>query len=619
MSHNRLTDNTESLASPFPFSAIVGIGDLKTALLLNLVDPKISGVLVKGHRGSAKTTAVRGLAALLQEDQPFVEIPMGATEDRVKGSIDIASVINHSRVEAKAGLLTQAHNGVLYVDEVNLLPDHIVDLILDSAATGLNILERDGVSETLPAEFVLVGSMNPEEGDLRPQLLDRFGLAVSLDQPLSLAQRQEAVKRRLLFEEDRRGFLASFAGEESLLVSRVAQARDRISRTPIFDMVDSTVLELVADLALSSNVQGLRADLTLLRAARAFAALEGDDKVQDRHVGEIAELVLSHRRGASPSKSSRDGPRKSSPRAASAPPEARAESSSPDSLASCAADPSPAPPDSGVPEDQRPSPENGAAGTLSGGEAPPPGEESRSEHRFSDELRRRKSVDEGNRGVFGGERKSSPTPVNGGAIHLRSTLFAAMEREGHRTLSTLTEEDIRYSVRDLKVDKCVIFLVDTSKSMGAQSRIDLARAAALDLLRSSYVKRLKVALVVFGGESAQVALRPTRSVEVALARFDSVTFSGKTPLALGLSTSRKLSLDVRRRGADPLVVVMTDGRATFAEGEESPLRAAEGEAEKMAQAAIEVVVCDFDAAHVSLGFGQRLASLMDASYFRMTE
>lgn len=614
-----MVDNTESLAPPFPFSAIVGISDLKTALLLNLVDPKISGVLVKGHRGSAKTTAVRALAALLQHDQPFVEIPMGATEDRVKGSIDIASVINHSRVEAKAGLLTQAHHGVLYVDEVNLLPDHIVDLILDSAATGLNILERDGVSETLPAEFVLVGSMNPEEGDLRPQLLDRFGLAVSLDQPLTLPQRQEAVRRRLLFEENRSGFLASFAAEESELVSRVASARERIRRTPIFEMVDSQVLELVAELALSSNVQGLRADLTLIRAARAFAALEGDLKVQHRHVEEIAELVLSHRRNASPTKRPQEGTPKPPLRPPSSSRGTRPESPPSDNVPSNGSDPLPASSSSGEPGEQQASPENPATGTASDQGASQEEKSSSPKHRFADELRKRKSLDEGARGVPGGERNTSRDPVNGGAIHLRSTLFAALERERSQDLPTLKEADVRYSVRDLKVDKCVIFLVDTSKSMGAQSRIDLARSAALDLLRSSYVKRLKVALVVFGGESSQVALRPTRSIEVALARFDSVTFSGKTPLALGLSTSRKLSLEVRRRGADPLVVVMTDGRATFADGEMSPLEAAEIEADKMARARIEALVCDFDTAHVSLGFGQRLASLMEASYFRMAE
>ncbi|HTV23488.1 MAG TPA: ATP-binding protein, partial [Polyangiaceae bacterium] len=274
----------------FPFSAVLGQERLKLALLLCAVDPGIGGVLVRGPRGVAKTTLARGFAELLPGR--FVELPLGASEERVTGSLDLGKALGQGEVLFAPGLLARAHDGVLYVDEVNLLPDALVDLLLDAAATGHNVVERDGVSHTHPARFVLVGTMNPEEGELRPQLLDRFGLSVSADAALSPAGRSAVVLRRLDFERDPRAFAASFEREQAALIEHCRAARERAPALPFA----GPAVAHAAELCHAAGVDGVRADLAMLRAARAHAAWHGRDAIQVADVDAVAELALAHRR-----------------------------------------------------------------------------------------------------------------------------------------------------------------------------------------------------------------------------------------------------------------------------------------------------------------------------------
>ncbi|MGH9154248.1 MAG: ATP-binding protein, partial [Acidimicrobiales bacterium] len=276
----------------FPFSAVVGHDDVKLALLLNSVDPRIGGVLLRGQKGSAKTTLARGLAALLPGGAPFVELPLGATEDRLVGSLDVAAALGEGRRRFQAGLLAGAHGGVLYVDEVNLLADHLVDVLLDVAASGVNVVEREGLSESHPARFVLAGSMNPEEGDLRPQLLDRFGLAVDVAASADAGARSEAVRRRLAFDADPAVFAAAWAGEEDRLRARLAAHRPADLPTGL--------LTRVSALCASVGAEGLRADLVICRAAAALAGWEGEATATVEHVRRVAPLALAHRRRRSP-------------------------------------------------------------------------------------------------------------------------------------------------------------------------------------------------------------------------------------------------------------------------------------------------------------------------------
>jgi magnesium chelatase subunit I len=313
----------------YPFAAIVGQESMKRGLILNVINPRLSGILIRGEKGTAKSTAVRALAELLPEievvaecpyscdpDQPqnhcpichqrheagqklprafrpmrVVNLPISATEDRVVGTLDIEQAIKHGEKKFEPGVLAEANRGILYVDEVNLLDDHIVDVLLDAAAMGVNTVEREGVSFSHPAQFILVGTMNPEEGELRPQLLDRFGLCVTIGGINDAAQRVDVIKRRAAFEADDVAFLADWETEQAGLREKIVAAQSLLPAIT----VDDDILYQIADIAIQMGVDGHRADLVMLKAAKALAAWRGCDRVEPGHVEEILELALMHR------------------------------------------------------------------------------------------------------------------------------------------------------------------------------------------------------------------------------------------------------------------------------------------------------------------------------------
>ena len=279
----------------FPFTALVGQPLLQRALLLVAIDPRIGGVLVSGPRGTAKSTAARALAALLP-DAPFVTLPLAASLEQLVGTLNVEAVLREGQLRLAPGLVARAHNGVLYVDEVNLLPDALVDALLDVAASGVNTVERDGISQQHAARFALVGTMNPEEGELRPQLVDRFGLSVVLGNPLDPQQRLDILRTRLAFDENPQALVALHAAQLETLAVTVATAQAALPHLAWPD----AVLQHAAALALAAGVDGMRADLVMLRAARALAALEGRATVTPQDVDAVAELALAHRRTVEP-------------------------------------------------------------------------------------------------------------------------------------------------------------------------------------------------------------------------------------------------------------------------------------------------------------------------------
>lgn len=324
----------------FPFSAIVGQEEMRGGLMVAAVEPLVGGLLALGDRGTGKSTTIRALAALLPPMQviegcrygcdpaqgcgepagcavpdgkrrsvaapvPVIDLPLGATEDRVVGALDLERALAHGEKAFEPGLLARAHRGFLYIDEVNLLEDHLVDLLLDVAASGENVVERDGISIRHPARFVLVGSGNPEEGELRPQLLDRFGLSVEVKTPTDLATRIEVVKRRDAFERDPEGFCARYAPEEAALRSLIVTARANVSAITVPD----AVLEAAARLCIALGTDGLRGELTLIRAARARAALDGVSELGVAQLRAVALPSLRHRLRRSPLDESAAGTR----------------------------------------------------------------------------------------------------------------------------------------------------------------------------------------------------------------------------------------------------------------------------------------------------------------------
>jgi magnesium chelatase subunit D len=282
----------------FPFTAIVGQEDFKLCLILNLIDPNLGGVLASGDKGTGKTTTLRALSQLMGAEQvPFINLPLGATEDRVLGSIALEPLINEKRKVVEKGLLAQAHGGILYIDEVNLLNDYLMDVLLDAAASGGYYLEREGISQWLESRFCLAGTMNPEEGDLRPQLMDRFGLSVDIFTPDSIEERMEISSRRLRFDTNPEAFLSTFSEAEAGLRHSIINAKNNLHCLTIPEEVSRKCSKL----AIEHKVEGMRADILLLKAARAYAAYRGSNKVAAKDVEAIAKFVLKHRSNSSSS------------------------------------------------------------------------------------------------------------------------------------------------------------------------------------------------------------------------------------------------------------------------------------------------------------------------------
>ena len=594
-------------APAFPLSAMVGQEDLKLALLLHAVDPGLGGVLIRGEKGSGKSTAARGLAALMPGPAPFVELPLGATEDRVIGSLDLEAALVEGQRRLQPGLLAAAHRGVLYVDEVNLLPDHLVDVLIDAAAFGVNRVERDGLTVEHPCRFVLVGSMNPEEGELRPQLLDRFGLAVEVRASRDPVLRAEVVRRRLAYDADPTTFAAKWEGEEQNTADALTAAAGRLPEV----VVPDPVLDLAAGLCAELGAEGLRADLVLARGSAALAALEGRAEAEADDVIRLAPMALAHRRRRGPL----DAPGLDSQELEDALDrlaEEHDEADEGEHHGGGAGGTRPAaPPAAGVGLTLDPQQRSGTLGRRSRGPAarggmvaavPPAG-------RLTDlalpatvaAAAARRSLERGGPGV-------SPEMPGGPGVSPEISDSAPLERS-----------DLRQAVREARTAHLVILAVDASGSMGAQRRMEAAKGAILSLLLDAYQRRDRVALITFSGDEARVALRPTGSVEVARARLAELPTGGRTPLATGLRAALELArlasrTDPARR---PVLVVVTDGRATAPAPD--PAAAALAAAAEIARARLEALVVDAEDGEVRLGLARQLAVAMGARYVTLPE
>ena len=283
----------KTLKNTFPFSAIVGQDDFKLALILNIIDPLLGGVLAIGDKGTGKTTLIRSLAQLIDAEDtfPFVNLPIGVSEDRVLGHVNLEKLINEKKEQVQLGLLGKANKGCLYIDEINLLNDYLMDVLLDASATGSYHLEREGISKTIESRFCLIGSMNPEEGDLRPQLKDRFGLSVAIKTSVSLEERTQIISNRLQFDDNPQEFVATYADKQEKIFSQIKNAQENLKSIKI----DESLYEVAANLGLLNEVEGHRADILLLKTARAYAAYLNDTRVEEFHLQKIAPYVLNHR------------------------------------------------------------------------------------------------------------------------------------------------------------------------------------------------------------------------------------------------------------------------------------------------------------------------------------
>jgi magnesium chelatase subunit D len=683
--------------TPYPFSAVVGLDDLRLALLLNAVSPAVGGVLVRGEKGTAKSTVVRALAGLLPpvdvvagcrfscdpaapdpgcpdgphepgvaaESRParLVELPVGASEDRLVGALDLERALIEGVKAYEPGLLAAAHRGVLYVDEVNLLHDHLVDLLLDAAAMGRAHVERDGVSVAHAARFLLVGTMNPEEGELRPQLLDRFGLTVEVKASRDPEQRAEVVRRRLAYEADPDAFAARWVEDDGALAVRIAASRRRLPGVVLTD----AALRQVAHVCAAFEVDGMRADLVTARTAIALAAWHGRDEVIAEDVRTAATLALPHRRRRNPfdapgldeqalddaldragENQAGDNPTPAGQTPADqTPADQTPAGQTPEGRAPEDPDDDPPPPGGGAPEPEGPpqgegAPQPEASDAPSGGGEPAgPGEDQQTaagSHGGGEQTAaagepyrtrlftvpglgegaagRRSRAETGRGRTTRSERPRGPL----GAVHLPATLLAAAPHQRARGRTgrglLLRPDDLRAAVREGREGNLVLFAVDASGSMAARQRMSAVKGAVLSLLLDAYQRRDKVGLVTFRGSGAELALPPTSSVEAAAARLRTLPTGGRTPLAEGLlRVSETLRVervrDPRRR---PLLLVVTDGRATG--GKDALGRAAT--AARLLDGVASVVV-DCESGPVRLGLAAKLAADLGGDCVRLDE
>ncbi|MGW6736680.1 putative cobaltochelatase [Streptomyces sp. NPDC055013] len=648
------------MTTPFPFTAVVGQDDLRLALLLNAVSPAVGGVLVRGEKGTAKSTAVRALSALMPEvpvvagcrfscdpgapdpacpDGPheagagsrrparMVELPVGASEDRLVGALDIERALAEGVKAFEPGLLADAHRGILYVDEVNLLHDHLVDLLLDAAAMGASYVEREGVSVRHAARFLLVGTMNPEEGELRPQLLDRFGLTVEVAASREPEQRVEVVRRRLAYDDDPGGFAARWADDEAAVRQRIVAARELL---PSVRLGDGALRQIAATCA-AFEVDGMRADIVMARTATALAAWAGRTEVLAEDVRQAALLALPHRRRRNPF----DAPGLDEDKLDDTLEEFSGDDESDE-------DPDPdGPGGGGGGGGEPPSEPDGPQGADSGarpeagedGEPQAAGAGEQTPARASEPFRTkvlsvpgigegaagRRSRARTEHGRTTGARRPRGTLTK---LHLAATVQAAAPHQRARGRSgrglVVRRDDLRQAVREGREGNLVLFVVDASGSMAARQRMSAVKGAVLSLLLDAYQRRDKVGLVTFRGTAGDVALPPTSSVDAAAARLESLPTGGRTPLAAGLLRAHEVLRVERLR--DParraLVVLVTDGRAT---GGPEPVALAGRAARLFAAEGVASVVVDCESGPVRLGLAGQLAGELGGTAVTLDE
>lgn len=641
------------MSAAYPLSAIVGQRDLLDALLVNAVSPEVGGVLVRGERGSAKSTAVRGLAPLLPPveaaaGQPYafvpgelgphgtvpagaateprpapqVELPLGATLDRLIGSLDLGRAVDGERA-FEPGLLARAHNGILYVDEVNLLPDHLVDALLDAAASGVARVEREAVSASHDSRFLLVGTMNAEEGELRPQLLDRFGLGVEVRAPAEPAQRAEIVRRRLSYERDPAAFAAAWEAEERELADRIAAARERLGAVRLGERELTRITIACAKL----GVDGVRGDIVSARTARALAALDGEPDVGDEHLRRAVLLALAHRRRSDPLDGTPQDPAEIERALESA-----GEEEGPDDDG----------PDGGPPRGR------GSRSESDGNGGDPSGGGTRT-HNDGDSPPARETDPAAAADVPADptiparERRDAPAPAllppaaltlvgaGGGPSGRRARSNSAQsgsidsaparpESEDLAVLATLRARllgadpgSLREHVRAGREGALICLVLDASGSMGARRRLARVKGAVLGLLRESHARRDRVAVVAFRDSEAEVVVAPGAPLERAAQAVRGLGTGGRSPLDAGLRLAAEELARERRResGRRAIAIVVTDGRVADPEG--SARRAAQ----RLGRAADAVHVVDTEEGMVRFGIAPALARAAGGSLHRL--
>ena len=629
----------------YPFAALVGQEKLKRALLLCAINPSIGGLLIRGEKGTAKSTAARGLAEIMpfipkneisqllfQENNsqdicgecpvdieetpvPFVNLPLGATEDRVLGSLDLDGILSEKKKRLQPGLLATAHRGILYIDEVNLLPDHLVDVLLDVAAMGINTIQRDGLSESHPAKFTLIGTMNPEEGNLRPQFLDRFGLMVDVEAPRDVAERTEVVRRRINFENNPDAFAIHWAAGQKNLQDKIKTAQQLLPSVILPD----GLLTLISQLCTELNVTSLRADIVMYKTAITLAALDKRTTVTADDVRQAAELALIHRQRKKPFEGNGKGDNRldelmqqEQPGQKDQPKEKNQPESKDGQV--LLVDGKSSNDEETNNRESASSKQEQVFGVAPQKEAPQFKVDLNPVSHQIPEGRRSQAINTNRGPELRAIPDQSPNDVS-----VMATVQSALIRDQNDF--QITRNDLHQKVRKGKTGNLILFVVDASGSMAASSRMEAVKGSVLSLLTDAYQRRDMVGVISFRGVEAQLLLEPTYSVEQAEQAMQSLPTGGRTPLPhalqLAIQVINKLNPD---KDLKPLLVILSDGKANV------PLPGG-GDAwqqtlqlsEKLFQSNIPALVLDTENDYLRFGRAAEMAKVMGAECLSLEE
>lgn len=630
----------------FPFCAVLGQESMKNALLWNVVNPQIGGVLLCGEKGTAKSTVVRGLAGLLA-DISVVELPLNVTEDRLIGSIDIEAAIKDGVRRFEPGILKEADQNFLYIDEVNLLSDHIINSLLETAASGVNHVEREGTSYSHPARFYLVGSMNPEEGKLRPQFLDRFGLYVTVKGSRDYRERAEITRRKLEYDKDPIAFSRQWAEEQEVLREKLNKAKENLNKVQITE----EAMKLAAVISAQANCAGQRAELTIVETARAIAALEGRTTLNQQDIRLAAEYALPHRmRQAEAAAEDMEAPteeRKDTQEEQSEEEQVRQQENPWEEVPSASQQQKQESNTQGQEEPDEQGQDNGEQKQEENLQDEMPLDES-AEENVPEEIQEigkifqvRPWIGEGAARIVkagNGRRSLVRTSTMQGRyvkssvpkkeirdIAFDATLRAAAPyqrtREHHGMALAVEKDDIRIKVREKRTGNTILFVVDASGSMGANQRMKAVKGAICSLLNDAYQKRDKVGMIAFRKKNAELLLGITRSVELAQKKLEVLPTGGRTPLSAGLAMARDVLKTQKLKDPDciPILVLLSDGRANAAYGGENPVKEAIRQAEKIRKDGVQCIVVDTEKDFIRLRLAEKIAEAMQADYFKIED
>lgn len=616
----------------YPFAAIVGQEQAKRAVLAALVNPRAGGLLIGGCKGSAKTLLVRSSSALLGKQQ-LINLPLNITEDMLFGSIDIEYAVSKGAKRFAPGLLSRANGNIIYIDEANLLRSELLTAVLDTAASGINCVERDGISYSEQLQFTVIGSMNPEEGTLPSHILDRFGMYVDVQGSKEISERVEIMHRILQFEQNPQSFCNTYAKETDDLKKQLEKAQELLAEVNITE----AMMTLAAQMCAQAFCAGHRAEIYLLEVARALAALAGRTYILPQDMDDAAQLVLVHRMRKPPEQQEEQ-----QENTEQEPEEDNLENQDDESQDNDDDDCQLPPPPSNEDED------NGQDDDDDDNERedednPPDENQLAPEERIADidkhfkmpkmllDLGKNRAIRRGS-----GKRSTTRTDYKQGRyvraelpkgkvedLAFDATIRAAAPmqklREDNGCALNIKTEDMRQKVREKRIGNTFLFAVDASGSMGARERMRAVKGAIFYMLQEAYQKRDRVGMIAFRRQQAELLLPITRSVDMAQKCLAQMPTGGKTPLADALSKALvTLSLlNKRDKEMEPVLILLTDGRANAVTEGDDPVASALKMAEKIREAKITTLVIDTESGFIKLGLAKKLAAAMGASYYTL--